>query len=103
VASELGRDKRLDLVEWNHPEISLKKQAELLNLNRSSLYYRPVPPSPEEIAIKHRIGEIYTEYPFYGSRRITVQLRREGFSINRKTVQRYMREMGLAAIYPNRT
>ena len=74
-----------------------------MNLNRSSLYYRPVPPSPEEIAIKHRIGEIYTEYPFYGSRRITVQLRREGFSINRKTVQRYMREMGLAAIYPNRT
>jgi putative transposase len=80
VASELGRDKRLDLVEWNHPEISLKKQAELLNLNRSSLYYRPVPPPPEEIAIKHRIDEIYTEYPFYGSRRITVQLRREGFS-----------------------
>lgn len=49
VASELGRDKRLDLVEWNHPEISLRKQAELLNLNRSSLFSHPVPPSPAPI------------------------------------------------------
>jgi len=50
------------------PGNTVKKQAELLNLNRSSLYYRPVPPSPEEIAIKHRIDEIYTEYPFYKRR-----------------------------------
>ncbi|MEW8959589.1 MAG: IS3 family transposase [Moorella sp. (in: firmicutes)] len=100
VASELSRDERLGLVEWGHPELSIKKQAELLSLNRSSLYYHPVPPSPEEIAIKHRIDEIYTEFPFYGSRRITAQLRREGFLVNRKAVQRHMREMGIAAIYP---
>lgn len=88
------------MVEWGHPELSIKKQAELLSLNRSSLYYHPVPLSPEEIAIKHRIDEIYTEFPFYGSRRITAQLRREGFLVNRKAVQRHMREMGIAAIYP---
>ncbi len=55
---------------------------------------------PEELAIKHRIDEIYTAYPFYGSRRITAQLRREGFVVNRKTVQRHMREMGIAGICP---
>ena len=52
------------------------------------------------MAVKHRIDEIYTEHPFYGSRRITVQLCREGKTINRKAVQRHMREMGIAGICP---
>lgn len=80
--------------------MSLALQAELLSLSRSSLYYRPVPPSAEEVALKHRIDEIYTCYPFYGSRRITTQLRREGRVVNRKAVQRHMREMGIAGICP---
>ncbi len=75
-------------------------QAELLSLSRSSLYYQPVLPSTEEVALKHRIDAIYTAYPFYGSRRITVQLRREGMMLNRKAVQRHMREMGIAGICP---
>jgi len=81
-------------------ELPLSVQAELLSLSRASLYYQPVPPSPEEVAIKHRIDEIYTDYPFYGSRRITAQLRRERLTINRKAVQRHMREMGIAGICP---
>ncbi len=75
-------------------------QAELLSLSRSSLYYTAVPPTAEEIAVKHRIDEIYTAWPFYGSRKITEQLRREGTVINRKTVQRHMREMGISGITP---
>ena len=59
-----------------------------------------MPPSVEEIAIKHRIDEIYTKYPFYGSRRITAQLRREDILINRKAVQSHMQEMGIAGICP---
>ena len=74
-------------------------QTEMLGLNRTSLYYQPIPPSEKEVATKHQIDEIYTQYPFYGSRRITVVLRRE-MVINRKTVQRYMREMGIAGICP---
>lgn len=81
-------------------ELPLKTQAELLSLNRSSLYYQPVSPSPEEVAIKHRIDRIYTDCPFYGSRKIAAQLRREEVNINRKRVQRHMREMGIAAIVP---
>jgi hypothetical protein len=53
----------------------------------------------KEEATKHQIDEIYTQYPFYGSRRITVVLRRE-MVIHRKTVQRYMRNMGIAGICP---
>jgi putative transposase len=87
-------------VERDEPDLPLSVQAELLSLSRSSLYYQPVPPSAEEVALKHRIDEIYTAYPFFGSRRITVQLRREGLVINRKAVRRHMREMGIAAICP---
>lgn len=75
-------------------------QADLLSLSRSGLYYRPTPPSAEEVAIKHRIDEIYTKWPFYGSRRITAVLVRENVIINRKAVQRHMREMGIAGICP---
>jgi len=91
-------------VERNENELPLSMQAELLSLSRASLYYQPVSPSAAEVALKHRIDELYTVYPFYGSRRITVQLRREGThrvpAINRKAVQRHMREMGIAAICP---
>ncbi len=56
----------------------MSTQAELLSLNRSGLYYQPVAPSAEEVALKHRIDELYTQWPFYGSRRITAQLQQEG-------------------------
>lgn len=75
-------------------------QAELLSLNRSRRYYVTVPPSSEEVAIKHRSDEIYTERPFYGVRRMTAQLRREGLLINHKAVARHMREMGWAGVCP---
>ncbi len=75
-------------------------QAELLSLSRSSLYYQSVGPSPKEIAIKHRMDELYTAYPFYGSRRMTAVLLREGWLISRPTVQGYMRDMGIAGIAP---
>jgi putative transposase len=52
------------------------------------------------VRLKHRIDEVYTQGPFYGARKIAAQLQREGMGINRKTAGRYMREMGIAAIYP---
>ena len=88
------------MVEYAERTLPLSVQAELLGVSRASLYYQPVAPSPEEVALKHRIDEIYTAHPFYGSRRITAHLRREGQLINRKHVQRHMREMGIEAIYP---
>jgi len=80
--------------------LPLYRQSELLGISRASLYYRSAGPSEREIKLKHRIDEIYTAYPFYGYRRIHQHLAREGTEVNRKTVQSYMREMGLEAIYP---
>jgi putative transposase len=88
------------MVERKDCELSLSAQVELLSVSRSGLYYQPVLPSLEEVRIKHKIDEIYTSTPFYGSRRIAVELRKQGVIIARKTVQRYMREMGIVAIYP---
>jgi putative transposase len=96
----LRRDELIGLVEREESEFSIKTQAELLGLNRTGLYYQPVPPSVEEVAVKHRIDELYTESPFYGSRRLTACLRREGHVVNRKQVQRHMREMGIEGIAP---
>jgi putative transposase len=88
------------MLESSSPGLSRKTQAELLGLSRSSLYYHPVPTSAEEVFIKHRIDEIYTCWPFYGSRRITVVLNQERNVVSRPTVQRYMREMGISGIAP---
>jgi putative transposase len=96
----LSREERVALVDGTREELSVATQAELLSLNRSSLYYQPAPPSAEEIALKQRIDEIYTQWPHYGSRRITAQLQREGRDVNRKAVMRPMHEMGILAIYP---
>jgi putative transposase len=87
------------MLEKDHPELSLKVQAELLGLSYSSLFYKRVPPSVRELAIKRRIDEIYTAHPYYGSRKIAVVLRPE-FGVSRPTVQAYMREMGIFAIVP---
>jgi putative transposase len=74
LVSTLPRSERRGLVERFQPELSLKTQAELLSLSRASLYYQPRAPSAEEIAIKHRIDELYTAHPLCGSRKITAEL-----------------------------
>lgn len=51
------------MIDWNDAELPITTQAKLLGLNRSSLYYKPVEPSREEVLIKHKIDEIYTKYP----------------------------------------
>ncbi len=100
MQEHLSRDERVALIEWDREELAVSTQAELLGLNRTSLYYQPVPPSAEEIALKHRIDQISTAYPFYGYRKITKQLQLEGIQVNHKAVARHMREMGLQAMYP---
>lgn len=100
LASSLSRDERVSLIEREESDLPVCVQAELLSISRSSLYYVRKIPSPEEIALKNRIDEIYTMWPFYGSRRITQTLCREGWCVNRKHVQRCMREMEISGICP---
>lgn len=80
----------------------MKKQCELLEVNRSSIYYRPKAYSEADLALARRIDEIHLERPFLGSRRIRDRLAREGMRVNRKRIQRLMRQMGLLTVYPKR-
>jgi putative transposase len=85
-----------------HRQISIRKQCELIGLNRSSLYYKPEPESEEDIKAKTLIDEIYTDKPFFGYRKMTVFLKQKGLDINHKRVSRLMNEMGIQAVYPKR-
>lgn len=96
----MSRAERITLLEPDGSTIPLSVQAKLLGVSRSSLYYVPKPPPPEEAVMKNRIDEIYTAHPFFGSRRITEWLCREGWQVNRKRIQRCMREMQISGICP---
>jgi len=90
------------LVDPGHPELSLTRQTQLLGISRSSLYYQPVV-NQADIQIMHTLDEIYTEYPFYGSRRMKVELEQQyGITIGREHVQRLLRQMGVETIYPKK-
>jgi putative transposase len=86
-------------VELAHPHISVSRQAELLGIARSSVYYLPRV-NAEEVTLTRVIDDIYTTYPFYGSRKIKAELARRGYRVGRERVQRLMRAMGIEAIYP---
>lgn len=101
LASELCSSQRRLLVDFEDTELPVSKQAELLGLSRTSLYYRPVPPSREDLDIKMHTDRIYTAHPEFGYRRICAWLDHyEDIHINHKTVYRHMREMGIQAVYP---
>lgn len=86
------------LIDIASRKISISHQAELLGISRSSVYYEQVV-DEYDLLLKSLIDKQYTLTPFYGSRKMTEQLRRDEHLVNRKHIQRLMREMGLEAIY----
>ncbi|MFN3077454.1 MAG: IS3 family transposase, partial [Alphaproteobacteria bacterium] len=95
----MSRPARVAMVERAHPSLSVVRQCQLLDLARSSVYYRPAPADPEDLALMRAIDEQYLKTPSFGTRRMAVMLRRQGHAVNRKRVQRLMRLMGTLAIY----
>ena len=88
------------MIEVKNPKIPVCRQCELIGLSRSSLYYEPAGVSKYNLELMKLIDEQYTRTPFYGSPRITCWLRKRGYNVNHKRVERLMRLMGLQAIYP---
>jgi putative transposase len=95
----MSRPERHALVDHDDAVLPIAAQCRLLKIARSTLYYRPVPVSADDLAVMRRIDELYLAWPFYGSRRINAVLRRDVWVVSRKRVQRLMRLMGLEAIY----
>lgn len=80
--------------------LSIRRQCELIGIARSGFYRTAVPIGDADLAVMNRLDALFTDRPFYGSRRMTLQLRHEGHTINRKRVQRLMRRIGIAALGP---
>ena len=97
---KLSTDEKRQLIEPDHPRLSINTQCSLLNLHRSTYYYQKQPPiSTEDKILMDCIDTIHTEFPCYGIRTMTNQLKRDGYHVNHKRVQRLMRMMGIKAIY----
>ena len=88
------------LVDRDRHAPSIRRQCALLGIARSGVYRKPPPANDNDLALMRRIDELYTAWPFLGSRRMTALLRAEGQRVNRKRVQRLMRQMGIAALGP---
>ena len=86
------RRARLDI---RNEKMSVRRQCALLGLARSGVYRLPKPARADDAAVMRRIDAMYTDHPFYGSRRIAFELK-----MSRKRVQRLMRLMGIAALGP---
>jgi putative transposase len=82
-------------IDTEHPELSIRRQCELLNLERSTYYYQPASETAENLALMRAIDELYLKRPYYGSRRMALEL-----GVNRKRAARLMRVIGLEAVYP---
>ena len=88
------------MVDPQEPNLSIARQCRLLNIQRSSFYYRPKPLKAEDLEFMRLIDQQYLKTPTWGSRSMRNHLQRLGYKVNRKRVQRLMRVMGLEAIYP---
>lgn len=98
----MTHEEKKKLIVPDHPDLSLRSQCELLDISRSSIS-RVSFVDPDDERIKGLIDRIYTDCPFYGSRRMRIELsRNHGTSICRDHVRRLMREMGIEAVYPRK-
>jgi len=99
-AQLLGLNQKCQLLDYVEKDLSLRRQCEVLNLNRSSIYYQPRPEKSYHVQLMNLIDEKYTDMPYYGVPRMTQHLRQSGHVAGPKLVRRLMRQMGLEAIYP---
>lgn len=90
------------MIEKDNKDLSIERQCELLGLSRSCYYYEPKPESDYNKMLKVKIEEKYSKHPFFGSRRMSATLKRDGECVGRKRVGSLMKELGVFAIYPKR-
>ena len=92
--------ERRNLVDRNDQNFSLRRQCELLKIHRSGIYYCRQGVSESQLVLMRAIDEEYLKHPFYGRRRMTLAMRKQGFDVGEKCVRNAMVLMGLEAIYP---
>ena len=86
------------MIDREH-DLPLSRQAEVLNIARSTVYYKPRPVSAADLALMRRLDELHLDFPFAGARMLRALLQREGVSVGRRHVATLMKRMGIEAIY----
>jgi len=94
----MSLDRRRQMIEADHPRLSVARQCALVSISRSAFFDRPAGETPLNLALMRLIDEVFLETPWYGSRQMARHLRRQGYTVGRKRVRRLMARMGLAAI-----
>ena len=99
LRAQQGRpSERKEMIDRSH-DLPVARQAKVLNLGRSTVYYQPRPVSVETLALMRRLDELHLDYPFAGARMLALLLQREGVAIGRRRVSTLMKRMGIQAIY----
>src|SRR5450631_2529512 len=100
-ARSYRRCERKEMIDATH-KLAVTRQAELLDLSRSNVYYLPRPVSDADLVLMRRLDELHLNFPFVGARMLRDMLKLAGFEVGRKHVRTLMERMGIAAIYRKR-
>ena len=100
MLEQTPRERRLKWIDTTQDGLSLRRQCELLQVNRSTIYYKSCGADVDDISLLNEIRDVWERYPFYGYRHITQELQAKGHSVNRKRIRRLMQLGGIQAIYP---
>jgi len=95
----MSRTRRAEMIDADHPRLSVARQCVLVSISRSFHYYTPKGESALNVQLMRLIDEQYLSTPWYGARQMARHLRRQGYAARRKRIGRLMRLMGLSAIY----
>ena len=87
------------MIDRSHP-LSVKRQAELLNISRGAVYYLPKPTSQRDLVLMNAMDRLHLDFPFMGSRQLRSALRRQGHDAGRLRIRTLMRKMGISALAP---
>jgi len=96
----LALEAKKKMISAQDKKLSIRHQCELIGLNRATYYLKAKDLTLEDLRIMRCMDEIFTEHPYYGTRRMVCMLKKEGYSLGRKKVRRYYQLLGLEAIYP---
>ena len=95
----MSLERRRQLIEPDHPALSIVRQCQLVSISRSGFYHRPVGETAENLALMRLIDVQFLETPWYGSRQMARHLQREAHAVGRKRIRRLMATMRLVPIY----
>jgi putative transposase len=94
----MSLERRRQMIEPEHPQLSIVRQCELVSISRSGFYYRPAGETALDLELMRLIDVQFLATSWYGSRQMARHLRREGYTVGRKRLRRLMAKMGLVPI-----